>query len=129
MDVRFRWSFLIWADNAYADDALLVVVLIRDTYDQDSEGTPEDWIAALRAAKHGDDDAFTVLVLATDADDPLCEGKCLPQCSLTKNPLRLLVEGVKHGFIGGICEPSFTPFFEQAVGHIVELCDSFVIPQ
>jgi hypothetical protein len=111
------------------EDALLVVVLIQDTYDQLSKGTPEDWIAALRTAKHGDDDAFTVLVLTTDVDDPLCEGNCLPQCNVTKNPLRLLVEGVKHGFIGGICEPSFTPFFEQAVGHIVELCDSYVIPQ
>lgn len=111
------------------DDALLVVVLIKDTYDQLSEGTPADWIEALRTAKHGDDDAFTVLVLATDVDDPLCEGNCLPQCNITKNPLRLLVEGVKHGFIGGICEPSFTPFFEQAVGHIVQLCDSFVVPQ
>ena len=112
------------------DDALLVVVLIEDTYDQISEGTPETWIEALRAAKHGDDDAFAVLALTTDVDDPLCEGKCIPwDCNQTKNPLRLLVEGVKHGFIGGICEPSFTPFFADAVGHIVELCDSFVIPQ
>ena len=112
------------------DDALLVVVLIQDTYDSFSDGTPETWIEALRAAKHGDDDAFAVLALTTDVDDPLCEGNCIPwDCNQTKNPLRLLVEGVKHGFIGGICEPSFAPYFTDAVGHIVELCDSFVIPQ
>jgi hypothetical protein len=111
------------------DDALLVVVLIQDTYDQFSDGTPETWIEALRAAKHGDDDAFAVLVLTTDVDDPLCEGTCEPDCNQTKNPLRQLIEGVDHGFIGGICDPSFTPFFAKTVGHIVELCDSFVIPQ
>lgn len=112
------------------DDALLVVVLIQDTYDQDSEGTPETWIEALRTAKHGDEDAFAVLALTTDVDDPLCEGNCIPwDCNLTKNPLRMLVEGIDHGYIGGICEPSFAPFFAEMVGHIVELCESFVIPQ
>lgn len=111
------------------DDALLVVVLIEDTYDQDSEGTPETWIEALRTAKHGNDDAFAVLVITTDVDDPVCEGVCLPDCNQTKNPLRLLTEGVKHGFIGGICDPSFTPFFTETVHHIVNLCEGFVIPQ
>lgn len=111
------------------DDALLVAVLIQDNYDQLSDGTPETWIEALRAAKHGDDDAFAVLVITTDVDDPLCEGVCLPDCNQTKNSLRLLVEGVKHGFIGGICDPSFTPFFSKTVSHIVALCEDFVIPQ
>jgi hypothetical protein len=35
---------------------------------QDSLGTVDEWIAALRAAKNGDDDAFMVLVLTTDVD-------------------------------------------------------------
>lgn len=112
------------------DDALLVVVLINDSFDVDSEGTPQQWINVLRASKHGDDDAFAVLVLTTDVDDEFCDGLCLANCIYpNKNSLRQLVEGVEHGFIGSICAADFTPFFTDAVSHIVELCDSFVIPQ
>ncbi|PCC74634.1 hypothetical protein SAMN02745121_08440 [Nannocystis exedens] len=112
------------------DDALLVVVLIQDTDDAFSEGTVESWIEALRAAKHGNDDAFAVLALTTDVDDPNCEGVCIPDECIAFNPTRLrqLVNGIEHGFIGSICKP-FAPFFEQTVGHIVELCENFVIPQ
>jgi hypothetical protein len=45
-------------DNEYAcnggflrDDALLVVTIIQDTYDEDSLGTVEEWIEALRAPR------------------------------------------------------------------------------
>lgn len=113
------------------DDALLVVVLIQDTYDTESPGTVEDWVAALREAKHGDDDAFAVLALTTDIDDPNCDHACLPNwpCKANDpNPLRQLVNDVEHGFLGSICKP-FAPFFADAVGHIVDLCDSFVVPQ
>ncbi|MCY0989963.1 hypothetical protein OV203_22680 [Nannocystis sp. ILAH1] len=112
------------------DDALLVVVLIQDTYDESSEGTVESWIEALREAKHGDDDAFAVLALTTDVDEPNCEGVCIPwDCTaLNPNRLRQLINGVEHGFIGSICMP-FAPFFEKTVAHIVELCENFVIPQ
>jgi hypothetical protein len=49
-------------------DALLVVTIIMDSYDQDSLGTADEWIEGLRAAKQYDDDAFMVLVLTTDID-------------------------------------------------------------
>jgi hypothetical protein len=111
------------------DDALLVVTLLDDGYDQFSSGTVESWINALRAAKHGNDDAFAVIVLTTDVDVGYWQ-LCLPDMySKTKNPLRLLVEGVDHGFIGSICEEDFSPFFADAVDEIVELCDGLVIPQ
>ena len=110
------------------DDALLVVTIIQDTYDTHSAGTVEEWIAALRAAKHGDDDAFAVLVLTTDVDvgyDQLC----LPdQFNGIKNRLRLLGEGVRHGFVGSICQDSYVPFFAEHVSHLVDLCDDFVPP-
>ena len=110
------------------DDALLVVTIIHDTYDEDSAGSVDSWVEALRTAKHGDDDAFAVLVLTTDVDKSqweLCKyGEYVP----VKNPLRLLVEGVEHGFIGSICEKSFDAFFSEAVSAVVELCDSFVPP-
>lgn len=110
------------------DDALLVVTLIGDTYDSDSLGTVDEWIEELRAAKHGDDDAFAVLVLTTDVD--LGYGQlCLPdQFTPFKNRLRLLAEGVEHGFIESICIEDFGEFFSARVSEIVSLCDEFVPP-
>jgi hypothetical protein len=110
------------------DDALLVVTIIQDTYDVDSPGTAEDWIAALREAKHGDDDAFAVLVLTTDVD--LGYGQlCLPdEYTPYWNQLRYLAEGVKHGFIGSGCMDSYAPFFAEHVGYLADLCDEFVPP-
>jgi hypothetical protein len=110
------------------DDALLVVALFDDGYDHDSAGSVASWIEALRTAKKGDDDAFAVLVLTTDVDKgpwELCHpGTYDPE----KNRLRLLVEGVDHGFIGSICEKTYDPFFAKTVGAVVDLCDEFVPP-
>jgi hypothetical protein len=110
------------------DDALLVVTLIEDTYDEDSAGSVDSWIEALRTAKKGDDDAFAVLVLTTDVDKGPWE-LCKPGIYVEeKNRLRLLVEGVDHGFIGSICEKTYDPFFAETVSAVVDLCDDFVPP-
>jgi len=122
-------------DNEYAcnggflrDDALLVVTLIQDNYDEQSLGTVDEWIEALRAAKNYDDDAFMVLVLTTDVDVGY-HGLCWPNLyNQTKNRLRLLAEGVEHGFIDSICQDNYAPFFAEHVSHLVELCDDFVPP-
>ena len=110
------------------DDALLVVTLIQDTYDQQSAGSVADWIEALRTAKHGDDDAYVVLVLTTDVDVSQWELCHYGEYSPLKNPLRLLAEGVEHGFIGSICEESYDPFFSEAVDEVVAVCENFVPP-
>lgn len=110
------------------DDALLVVTLIQDTYDEDSPGSVESWIEALRTAKHGDDDAYVVLVLTPDVDVSPWELCLYGKYDSTQNPLRLLAKGVEHGFIGSICEESFDPFFSEAVGEVIELCNDFVPP-
>lgn len=47
----------------------------------------------------------------------------------TKNRLRLLVEGIEHGFIGSICEETYAPFLAETVAEVVELCEGLVIPQ
>lgn len=122
-------------DNEYAcnggflrEDALLVVTIIQDTFDEDSLGTAEEWIAALRAAKKGDDDAFAVLVLTTDVDVGY-QQLCWPNLyTMVKNRLRLLAEGVEHGFIDSICMENYASFFAEHVGHLVDLCDDFVPP-
>jgi len=115
-------------DGFLRDDALLVVTLIQDTYDQFSAGTVDSWIAALRAAKGGDDDAFALLVLTTDIDIGY-QQLCWPnEYDPQKNPLRLLAEGVEHGFVGSICAETYEPFFAETVATLVDLCDNFVAP-
>ncbi len=110
------------------DDALLVVTLIQDTYDSDSLGTPDDWIATLRTAKHDDDDAFMVLVLTTDVDLGYMQ-LCWPnEYNPNPNPLRTLGDGVEHGFVGSICMDSYGDWFKERVTYLVDLCDDFVPP-
>jgi len=54
---------------------------------------------------------------------------CLPnQFNTQKNRLRLLAEGVEHGFVGSICQDNYAPFFAEHVSHLVDLCDNFVPP-
>ena len=108
------------------EDALLVVTIIQDDYDDASLGTVEEWIEAVRAAKKYADDAFAVLVLTTDVD---YQQLCHPNDFVPiKNRLRLLVEGVDHGFIGSICLPEYGAFFAEHVGALVDLCGSFIPP-
>jgi len=110
------------------EDALLVVTIIQDNYDEDSLGTVKEWIEALRAAKNYDDDAFALLLLTTDVDvgyQQLCYPNLFDQ---EKNRLRLLAEGVEHSFIGSICLPDYGPFFAEHVGALVDLCDELVVP-
>ncbi len=110
------------------DDALLVVTIIQDTYDVDSLGTPDEWIAALRTAKNDDDDAFMVLVLTTDVDLGY-QQLCLPnQYNQTPNRLRTLGDGVAHGFVGSICMDGYSDWFKERVTYLVDLCDDFVPP-
>lgn len=110
------------------DDALLVVTLIQDTYDQDSTGNVASWKKALQDAKGGDDNAFALLVLTTDVDVGY-QQKCLPnEHNTEKNPLRLLVESVDNGFIGSICELSYEQFFADTVESIVDLCEGYTPP-
>ncbi len=115
-------------DGFLRDDALLVVTLIQDTYDQQSIGTVDSWKKALLDAKSGDEDAFTLLVLSTDVDVGY-QQLCYPNDYVpVKNSLRLLVESVENGFIGSICAPSYAPFFADTVASVVTLCESFVPP-
>lgn len=110
------------------DDALLVVTIIQDDYDEASLGTVEGWLETLRAAKGYDDDAFAVLLLTTDVDVAYHQ-LCLPnQFNQTKNRLRLFAQGVKHSFIGSVCMDNYAPFFAEHVGALVDLCDDFVPP-
>lgn len=106
------------------DDALLVVTIIAG-YDLYSDGHIYTWTNKLLEAKHGDPDAFVVLVISGDADIP--DGVCSGPIA-AKNRLRTFAEYVPNGMFASLCEKSFVPFFTDAVTSVLELCDSF-IPQ
>ncbi len=108
------------------DDALLVVTLISDGYDQESSGPAEAWRKVLMEAKHQDGDAFQLLVITTDVD--VVGGLCGDYSGAT-NRLHTFVDIVPHGKIGSICAESYGPFFDEAVSDVLERCDSFTPPQ
>jgi hypothetical protein len=116
-------------DGFLRDDALLVVTLIQDTYDVDSLGTPrivEEGPAGCKGWRRQ-------RVRLARADDRcrrrLSAQLCHPNdYDPVKNPLRLLVESVEHGFIGSICAPSYEPFFAETIESIVEFCEGFTPP-
>jgi len=107
------------------DDALLVVTIIADGYDDFSSGPAEAWVKALTAAKNGDGDAYQVLVITTDVDtvQHLC-GDYSPDINRLRTFVELLPEG--HGLIGSICADTYAPFFETAVEAVLERCDAYV---
>ncbi|MCY0992947.1 hypothetical protein OV203_37750 [Nannocystis sp. ILAH1] len=111
------------------DDALLLVVVIQDTYDQHSLGGPYQWAKALYAVKGGDEDAVFALVITSDAE--LSPSLCFPNepPALAKNRLRLFGENyLKHGKVESICAPSYGKFFKETAAQVAALCDQF-IPQ
>lgn len=107
------------------DDALLVVTIIADGYDDDSDGPAWAWVKALTMAKHGDANAYQVLVITTDVDTvPHLCGDYIPAINRLRTFVELLPEG--HGLIGSICADTYAPFFETAVEAVLERCDAYV---
>ncbi|MFY0542502.1 hypothetical protein [Nannocystis pusilla] len=104
-------------------DALLVVVAIQDTFDQESQGTAEDWAAALVNAKGGDADAVVLLVISTDFDDP--NGVCPYQGTITEHELRNWTKLMPHGHFGSICADGYADYFATAATMITEQCEVF----
>lgn len=110
------------------DDALLVVVAIQDTWDQDSDGKPQDWADALVEAKGGDPDAAVLVVITSDSDDPagLCGYEGVPP---GYHALRTWTELLPHSVFGSICnDQGYAAFFAEAAAKIKAQCDVF-IPQ
>jgi hypothetical protein len=99
------------------DDALLVVTIIQDTYDEDSLGTVDEWIEALRAAKKYDDDAFMVLVLTTDVDVGYDAALPARRVQPEQEPASLARRRRQHGFVGSICMEGYDDWFKEHVGR------------
>lgn len=119
------------------DDALLVVVVITDEYDGEgdpealnggedpptSTGTPQTWYDAVVAAKQGIPENAAALAI-TNYDGGAC-----PPADLGHDGANI-VEWVglfgERGFLGGICEDDYGPFFADAIGVIESACANFV---
>lgn len=140
------------------DDAILVVTIITDEEDSPSDtvaippldgscapadadpnssGNPDTWVAAVVAAKAGNEAAAVVLSLLGDCDlGGSCQGIVLD----TANPaapvtgaepaprIRQFTESFGFGSVGPVCAADYTPFFLDAVSVIESACDDFVPP-
>ncbi|WP_434420950.1 hypothetical protein [Nannocystis pusilla] len=106
------------------EDALLVVVAIQDTFDQESAGDAEDWAAALVDAKGGDADAVVLLVITTDVEDP--DGLCGYTGTITPHELRIWTELLPHSVFGSICADGYADYFAAAATKLKAQCDVFV---
>ncbi|MDC0717773.1 hypothetical protein [Nannocystis bainbridge] len=103
-------------------DALLVVVAIQDTYDNFSDGTPEDWAATLVEAKGGDADAVVLLVISTDIDLP---GALCGNTIGVEHNLRTWTTLMPHSVFGSICAEGYGDYFAAAAAKITEQCEVF----
>jgi hypothetical protein len=125
-------------DGFVRDDALLVLVLITDEDDpgtcvnggQSCEGSPGDpasWFDDIVAAKGGHPENVVALSLTRGSPGNVCG----PAQGTETDGVRVM-EFVQllgpTGLIGDICEDSFGPFFDQAVGLIETACGGFIPP-
>lgn len=110
------------------EDALLVITVIADTDDDDSLDGPKEWAADVLATKNDDPDATYLLVITTDIDIP--GHLCWPeQVGLDEESrLRTWAKMTPNASVQSICAEDYVPFFEDALGSILELCESFVPP-
>jgi len=108
------------------DDALLVVAIIDNAFDEQSTSSAKTQYDKVIAAKK---DPRAVVMLAITAF-PLEEGEpdepdCVDDIDGSNNYLSLLEQFPFH-LRGDACAPSYVPFFDEAVGMIDEACGSFV---
>ncbi len=94
-------------------DALLMVTFIGG-YDYDSKGAPEDWAAAVLAAKNGDPSAVVML----DILDPECLQPWDRICNLVKLfPYHLIKDTAKDDYVAA---------FDEATDLVEVACADFI---
>ncbi len=105
------------------DDALLMVTLISNTYDEEGGisshiGTPATWMGAVREAKHGDLESVVVLgILGTEG----------PGCD-KKDRLCQMLELFPFTINRNIADDDYGPFFEEATDLVATACEQFIPP-
>lgn len=104
------------------DDAILVITIITDEPDDHSLGDPADWADAVIAAKGGVPESVVVLGLVPDGDlgMPLCGSEAVLAPRIIEF-LQLFDSSSR----ASICEPDYSPFFQEAVSVISVACEEF----
>jgi hypothetical protein len=125
-------------------DSLLIVVILTDECDgpgcpggiiqpeDKSPGGPSDWFNAVVAARGGVESNIVVLSLLQ------YDGGACPPPEFPGNPdvhdehdgirVKEFTEMFTYGIVGGICEPDFGPYFQDAIEVIDSACDDYVPP-
>ena len=106
-------------DGFLRDDALLVVTLVTNDLDNDSEGTPSSWAQAVFDAKGGDPNSIVMFFVGPPSleycEDPpwenwLCE-------MFNEFPHRVAVSALAK---------DYGPAFDAATDLVAEVCASFI---
>ena len=108
------------------EDAILVVTIITDEEDDDSNGNPAGWYANVVASKAGDATAMVMLGLINDTDAPM---PVCPAESQDPAKIRDFVTMFPNHITGSVCAPNYNDFFQQAVDLIDQTCDDFTPPE
>ena len=112
------------------EDALLVVTIISDKYDNHSLTWPYQWYDKILAAKK---DPSAVVMLGVVPQHPKEGEEEKPGCTYhawgePNGKIRDLIDMFPYKAYGDTCAPSYAPFFDEAADMIGEACGSF-IPQ
>jgi hypothetical protein len=102
------------------EDAVLVVTLLSDEEDDNSDGEPEDWRRALLAAKGDRSNAVVVLGLLGDnnLEGGLPGGPCRGSDADGAPRLQRFVESFAFSSLGSACADDYASFFEEAAGLV-----------
>jgi hypothetical protein len=108
-------------------DALLIVVVITDEEDTEggnfpgSPGGPQQWFDQLVAYKGGVESNIVVITIAGFPAPNLCT------TDTAEHAARLLAftDLFTYGYKGDVCTPSYSAYFNQAIGVIANACEQF----
>ena len=106
-------------------DAMLVVVILAASWDQDSNGTPEGLAASLIAAKDGYVDGIVVVGVLRSV-----EYQGVNQCAggTPDDVARQMVEQFPNHVLGSYCAPDMGVHLSKALDVIDAACERFVPP-
>ena len=100
------------------DDALLVVTLVSNTIDVDSDGTPTSWAQAVIGAKGGDEESVVMFYIGPPSLE-WCEAQ-------TDNRLCLLLDHFPYKAAVSALAEDYGPAFDEAMELVDEACSSFI---
>ena len=122
------------------EDSLLVIVLLTDEWDGPSDpelpycdpspGTPDDWYETVVEARGGIESNVVVLSLLNYETAPGA-GPCPPCGSIgcvdefDTRHVQSFTERFAYGFLGGVCERDYGPYFAAATDVVASACDGY----